>query len=67
MRNENIGEARSVTANIRGDCDCRHEKAGPLRNFKINFLLARSPNGPAAGMVKLELCGRNRVFWQKQF
>ncbi len=27
MRNENIGKARSVTANIREKCDCRHEKA----------------------------------------
>jgi len=35
MRNENIGEARSVTANIRGNCDCRHEKAEPLKIFKI--------------------------------
>ncbi len=35
MRNENIGEARSVTANIRGNCDCRHEKAEPLNIFKI--------------------------------
>ncbi len=48
MRNENIGEERSVTADIREKCDYRHEKADesgaePLKILKFYFLPGRSP------------------------
>jgi len=43
MRNENIGEERSVTADIREKCDYRHEKAEPLKIPKIIFCLPGVP------------------------